>query len=91
MGRRVEIRVPKMGMDTTEVVISKWHVGPDDDIVIGKPLVELESEKVTFTVVSEYAGQVVEVPASVGATVPVGGVLCVLETSATELTGEPSS
>lgn len=83
MGQRVEIRVPKMGMDTTEVVISKWQVGPDDDIVKGMPLVDLESEKVTFTVVSEHTGKVVEVPASVGATVPVGGVLCVLETSET--------
>ena len=91
MEQRVEIRVPKMGMDTTEVVISKWHVRPNDDIVQGNPLVDLESEKVTFTVLCEYTGKVVEVPLPVGVTVPVGGVLCVLEASAAGTAEEASA
>lgn len=80
MANRLEIRVPKMGMDTTEVVLSSWLVQPGAEIAAGTPLVELESEKVTFTVESEHAGRIVELLQPAGATVPVGAPLCFLET-----------
>jgi pyruvate/2-oxoglutarate dehydrogenase complex dihydrolipoamide acyltransferase (E2) component len=80
MGNRLEVYVPKMGMDTTEVVLSNWLVQPGTEVAIGTPLVDLESEKVTFTLECEYAGRIVALLRTAGTTVPVGAALCVVET-----------
>lgn len=79
MQNRLEIRVPKVGMDATEVSVSNWMVQPGDEVKLGQPFVELESEKVTIAVESEHHGKIVEILQPVGATVAVGGVLCILE------------
>ena len=78
MADRLEVRVPKMGMDTTEVTIANWLVSQGDPVVEGTPLVELESEKTVFVLESEAAGEVLTIVQSSGATVPIGEVLCVL-------------
>lgn len=78
MPARLEIRVPKMGMDTTEVTIAKWLVRQGDSVQKGAPLVELESEKALFVVDAEAAGEVVEILPPQGSTVAVGEVICVL-------------
>jgi pyruvate/2-oxoglutarate dehydrogenase complex dihydrolipoamide acyltransferase (E2) component len=81
MQNRLEIRVPKVGMDTTEVSVSSWLVKPGDEVKQGQPFVELESEKVTIAIESEHNGKILEILQPVGATVPMGGVLCILEPS----------
>ncbi len=70
--------MPKMGMDTTEVVVGNWLVQVGDSVRNGAPLVELESEKTTFVVEAETAGQVVAIRQPAGSTAPVGEVLCIL-------------
>jgi pyruvate/2-oxoglutarate dehydrogenase complex dihydrolipoamide acyltransferase (E2) component len=75
----VEVRVPKLGMDTTEAVVSSWFVNEGDRVQQGAPIVELESEKVNFTVESEHAGKLSKIVQRAGATVPVGDLLAILE------------
>ncbi|HWB98937.1 MAG TPA: lipoyl domain-containing protein [Bryobacteraceae bacterium] len=77
--KQIEVRVPKLGMDTVEAVVGNWLVGEGDVVAAGVPLVELESEKVTFAVESEAAGRLVRIVQPAGATVPVGDLLGVLE------------
>jgi len=76
---QIEIRVPKMGMDTTEVQVSKWLVTLGDTVAAGTPIVEVETEKVTFTVESETFGTITKITPPVGGTVAVGEILCVME------------
>lgn len=78
--KSVELLVPKLGMDTTEAAITNWLVNEGDSIQVGTPLVELETEKVTFAVESEVAGKLATIIQPQGAVVPVGGVLGILET-----------
>jgi pyruvate/2-oxoglutarate dehydrogenase complex dihydrolipoamide acyltransferase (E2) component len=75
----IEIRIPKLGMDTTEAFISKWLVEEGSVIAVGTPLVELESEKVTFAYESEVAGKLVRILVAEGETVPVGEIVAVVE------------
>ncbi|MEN6535750.1 MAG: biotin/lipoyl-containing protein [Bryobacteraceae bacterium] len=79
MENKLELRVPKVGMDTTEVTVANWLVQPGDNVAQGQPVVEVESEKVTVVIESEHDGKIVEIAQSVGETVPVGAVLCILE------------
>ena len=75
----IAIRIPKLGMDTTEAVISKWLVEEGSLLVVGTPLVELESEKVTFAYESEFAGKLVRILVGEGETVPVGEIVAMAE------------
>lgn len=76
-----EIRVPKMGMDTTEVTVSGWLVKVGDSVKVGTPLVELESEKVTFVLDSEVEGKIAFITNPAGCIVPVGELLGAVEVS----------
>lgn len=76
---RAEVRVPKMGMDTTEVTVSNWLVKVGDAVKVGTPLVELESEKVTFVLDSEVEGRIVSIIQPSGSVVAVGGLLAEAE------------
>jgi len=78
MSRQLEIQIPKMGMDTTEVQIGRWLIKVGDSVSVGTPLVELESEKAVFTVESEAAGIVTEIRQVSGRTVSIGEVLCIV-------------
>ena len=77
--KRIEVRVPKLGMDTTEAIIGAWLVKQGDYVEPGTPLLELESEKVSFVVEAEHAGRVSEILHAVGETVPMGDILGILE------------
>jgi 2-oxoglutarate dehydrogenase E2 component (dihydrolipoamide succinyltransferase) len=78
--KQVELQVPKLGMDTTEAVVTVWMVAEGDHLEIGSPLVELETEKVNFVVESEVKGSLAKIVHAAGAVVAVGGVLAILET-----------
>jgi pyruvate/2-oxoglutarate dehydrogenase complex dihydrolipoamide acyltransferase (E2) component len=75
----IEIRVPKLGMDTIEARVGNWLVAEGSQVQIGTPLVELESEKTTFALESEAAGTLAQIVQPVGAMVPIGEILGTLE------------
>jgi pyruvate/2-oxoglutarate dehydrogenase complex dihydrolipoamide acyltransferase (E2) component len=77
--KQVNLLVPKLGMDTTEAVVTTWLVAEGDAVQIGTALVELETEKVNFVVDSEIKGSVVKILQAAGAVVPVGDALAILD------------
>ena len=81
MATLIEVRVPKVGLDTTEVVLNKWLVKCGDVVKKGHPLVELESEKTTLALESEVEGTVVEICQPEGSTVPIGDLVCRIQTA----------
>jgi 2-oxoisovalerate dehydrogenase E2 component (dihydrolipoyl transacylase) len=81
MTKLIEVRVPKVGLDTTEVVLNKWLVKCGDSVRKGLPLAELESEKTTLALESEVEGTVVEICTPEGSTVPIGELVCRIQTT----------
>ncbi|MCI0624944.1 MAG: lipoyl domain-containing protein [Acidobacteria bacterium] len=79
MASLVQVLIPKMGMDTTEVQIGRWLVKAGDSVAPGAPLVELESEKAVFTVEAEIAAKVKEILQPMGKIAAIGDALCTLE------------
>ena len=71
-----DVRVPKMGMSTTEVDIVSWHVGVGDSVNIGDTLVDVDTEKVSSTIETEVSGTIGEILVAPGAVVQVGDVIC---------------
>jgi len=77
-----EIRIPKLGMDTTEAEIKAWLVKIGDRVAPGTPLLEVETEKTDVVIEAQVAGVVREIRASAGDVVAIGSVIGLIEESA---------
>ena len=84
MPTRIEVRVPKVGLDTTEVVLTKWLAKRGDWVKKGAPLLELESEKVSMVLESEADGVIAEIRQPEGSSVPVGEIVCLIQEAHSE-------
>ncbi len=74
-----EIRIPKLGMDTTECDIKAWLVKVGERVAVGAPLLEVETEKADVVIEAEVAGVVTEIRAPAGQTVPIGAVVGLID------------
>jgi len=74
-----EVRVPKMGMSTIDVDVTRVFVATGDVVSAGDPLVEIEGDKVSFVVEAECSGTVTAISVEEGATYEVGQVICTIE------------
>jgi pyruvate dehydrogenase E2 component (dihydrolipoamide acetyltransferase) len=77
-----EIRIPKLGMDTTDCEVKSWLVKIGDRVAPGAGLLEVETEKADVVIEAEVGGVVRELRVQVGERVAVGGVAGVIETGA---------
>ena len=74
-----DIQIPKMGMSTSDVDVVSLLVSVGDRVQPTSPIMEIESEKATFTIEADVAGTVSEILVSVGQVVEVGAVVCRIE------------
>lgn len=75
--------VPKSGgVTSTKAVVVRWLKREGDRVKAGDPLVELETEKVSYELESPFSGVLVKLLAREAAEVPVGDPLCEIEESA---------
>jgi pyruvate/2-oxoglutarate dehydrogenase complex dihydrolipoamide acyltransferase (E2) component len=69
--------VPKSGgVTSTKAIVVRWLKREGDKVRRGEPLVELETEKISFELESPAAGTLLKLIAKETAEVPVGGALC---------------
>ena len=69
--------VPKSGgVISTKATVVRWLKREGDKVNLGEPLVELETEKVSYELESPVAGTVLRLLAQEAAEVPVGDALC---------------
>ena len=69
--------VPKSGgVSSTKATVVRWLKREGAKVKRGEPLVELETEKVSFELESPAAGTLLKLIAPEAAEVPVGGALC---------------
>jgi pyruvate dehydrogenase E2 component (dihydrolipoamide acetyltransferase) len=69
--------VPKSGgVTSTKATVSRWLKKEGDKIKQGDPLVELETEKISYELESPYEGVLLKILAEETAEVPVGDPLC---------------
>jgi pyruvate/2-oxoglutarate dehydrogenase complex dihydrolipoamide acyltransferase (E2) component len=61
---------------STKAIVLKWLKREGDRVQLGEPLVELETEKVSYELESPAAGIVAKLLAPEAAEVPVGDPLC---------------
>ena len=72
---RRELLVPKLGLTMTEGVLVEWMVRPGQAFKAGQSIFVIESEKAANEIDAEADGQLLEITAEVGATLPCGTVI----------------
>lgn len=71
------LRVPKTGgMNTSKVSVVRWLKQVGEEIRPGEPVVELETEKVSYELDSPVGGTLKTILAQEKAEVPIGDALC---------------
>ncbi|MDP6868238.1 MAG: dihydrolipoamide acetyltransferase family protein [Acidimicrobiales bacterium] len=77
----VDVLLPQLGETVVEGTITRWFVGIGEAVVIDQPLYEVSTEKVDSEVPSPVAGVLVEIVVGEGAVVPVGALLCRIDSA----------
>jgi pyruvate dehydrogenase E2 component (dihydrolipoamide acetyltransferase) len=74
------VRMPEVLANTGEAVIQTWLVSVGQEIAVGDPLAEIETEKAVVEYVSEVEGIVGRLIAEAGSTIAVGEPIAVMLT-----------
>jgi 2-oxoglutarate dehydrogenase E2 component (dihydrolipoamide succinyltransferase) len=77
----IEMKVPAVGESITEVTVATWNKKEGDYVKLDEVLCELESDKATFELPAEAEG-ILHIVASEGDVLPIGAVICSIESAA---------
>lgn len=74
-----EVKMPQWGMEMTEGTIVKWYKREGESVEKGEALAEIEMAKSVGTFNSPVAGVVTKLIAQVDDTIPVQGVMALID------------
>jgi 2-oxoisovalerate dehydrogenase E2 component (dihydrolipoyl transacylase) len=77
----LEIMMPQLAESLVSATIDKWLKQPGDTIDMYEPICEIITDKVNAELPSTVAGKLVKILVGNGETVPVGTVICLVESS----------
>ena len=75
----MEIIMPSLGETVDEGKVIKWHKNVGDQIKEGDILCEVETDKTAAEIPSTINGILIEITATEGETIPVGGKIATVE------------
>lgn len=73
-----------VGEDADEATVSCWHFEEDEEVNEGEDLVEMLTDKSTFSITAPVSGRLIEILAQEGDVIKVGDVVAILETGEEE-------
>jgi len=76
---KVNMKLPRIGMNMQEATITAWHKQPGDTFKNGDVLFEFETEKVNEEVPAEADGTLLEIKVPEGEDAEVGDVVAVVD------------
>ncbi len=74
-----KIVVPELGESIFEATVSRWLKQEGEQVKVGEPVVELETDKVNLEVSAEHGGVLVSIERGEGEDVEIGEVLAMIE------------
>jgi len=77
----MDVIMPQLGETVTEGTVATWYKKVGDIVKADEPLFEVETDKVTTEIPAVASGVLKTILVEAGATVPVGTVLAVIESS----------
>jgi len=83
--------MPKMGDAMEEGTLLRWLKQVGDEIAIGDPLAEIETDKVSLEIEATEAGVLSKMHVDEGATVPIGTAIATIGEEAVEVAAAPAA
>lgn len=83
----VNVIMPKQGLQMTEGKITKWLADEGQKVEKGKPLFEIETDKLTIEIESPETGILLKLIKKEGDVVPVTGVIAVIGNAGEDISG----
>lgn len=83
--------LPDVGEGLTEAEIVSWLVAPGDQVSLNQTICEIETAKSIVELPSPFAGEVTEILAEAGETVPVGSPILRVRTGAATAPTDPAA
>lgn len=80
---RVRVKMPKLGLTTTEAAILEWRKAVGEPVTAGEVLFVIETEKAEVEVEAPATGTVVEILGEPKGVYAVGAVVAVIATAET--------
>lgn len=86
------IRMPEVLANVTEAAVQKWLVAPGDEVAVGQPFAEIETEKAVVEFAAETAGTVLELLVGEGDSIDVGAPIAIVgEAGEVALPADPAA
>ena len=79
--------MPKQGLMMTEGTITKWLVKEGEPVTAGKPLFEMETDKLTITMDAEISGTLLKILHPEGDVVPITEPIAIVGEAGTDVSG----
>ena len=79
--------MPKQGLMMTEGTIIKWLVKEGETVTAGKPLFEMETDKLTITMDAEVSGTMLKIIQPEGSVVPITEPIAIVGEAGTDVSG----
>ena len=79
--------MPKQGLMMTEGTIIKWLVKEGEQVTAGKPLFEMETDKLTITMDAEVSGTMLKIIHPEGDVVPITEPIAIVGEAGTDVSG----
>lgn len=73
-----KVIMPKQGLQMTEGLITKWLIPEGADVKEGDPLFEMETDKLTITMDSNFTGILLKILKKEGETVPITETIAII-------------
>jgi 2-oxoglutarate dehydrogenase E2 component (dihydrolipoamide succinyltransferase) len=77
----VEFTMPKFGLTMSEANIVRWLKNEGDIVEADEPIVEIETEKLSFGVPAPVGGHLQKILTPAGSLVPVGDTMALIESA----------
>ncbi len=81
------VRMPPLGQTSDELQILAWRKEEGDEVALGEPLLEVETDKATLEVEATATGTLLRILHRAGETVGEGTVIAYLGTPGEEVPG----
>ena len=81
------LNMPQMGYDMHEGTLVRWLKSEDDEVSLGEPIAEIETDKAVVEVEATAAGLLRKILAAEGTTVPVGQPIAIIGEAGEDIEG----
>ena len=82
-----QLNMPQMGYDMHEGTLVRWLKSEDDEVSLGEPIAEIETDKAVVEVEATAAGLLRKILAAEGTTVPVGQPIAIIGEAGEDIEG----